>query len=321
MALSRLIALTSIVSWIIFLTVFSFETTNARARLSYGKSGVNDVIPVERSSSIQDRSMNLVKKFMKLLEDIYFSRNNKQTVRSCSSRPCKANQRCHQKGASHVCEFPWTCKDVKLCRPSYTDGEYWLYSEVLGGHMVKIYCAGMSTEEPLEYISVNEKDNYGFYAGEPTLKDVFKRFRKIRVNIMEGKIMRHDFIFSTSTPQDNSDLPDLPYGRGGACSAEGYFSISLQGTGLKFRNEVEWITDGHIPTITNFQRTIDNNMISANCGGGCARCDPNGELFIAYNQNDGGSTPLPIDDDEEEEDVSEGCGGDDDYDNDDGTSP
>jgi hypothetical protein len=51
--------------------------------------------------------------------------------------------------------------------------------------------------------------------------------------------------------------------------------------------QVEWITDGHIPTITNFQRTIDNNMISANCGGGCARCDPNGELFIAYNQNDG----------------------------------
>jgi hypothetical protein len=50
--------------------------------------------------------------------------------------------------------------------------------------------------------------------------------------------MRHDFIFSTSTPEDNSDLPDLPYGRGGACSAEGYFRISLQGTGLKFRNKV-----------------------------------------------------------------------------------
>ncbi|XP_060603416.1 A disintegrin and metalloproteinase with thrombospondin motifs 9-like [Ruditapes philippinarum] len=326
MALQRLIALTSIVSWIIFLTVFPFGTTNARARLSFGKSGVDEVIPVDVTSSTQDRPMNFAKKFMKLLVDISFSKGesgdtdgirfalttfddqadvvfnlndkaelkkgigNIQTVGSCSSRPCKANQRCHQKGASHVCKFPWTCKDVKLCSPSYTDGEYWLYPEVLGGHMVKIYCAGMSTEEPLEYISVNEKENYGFNAGNLGSKKGFTRYQKIRVDLMEGKIIRNDTIFSTTCTKDISDLPPLPYGRGGGCSCEycakGNFSISLQGTGLKISKEVEWVTTGYRPKMRNVQRNMDNNVISAKCGGYCARCDPKGELYIAYNQND-----------------------------------
>ncbi|XP_060583652.1 uncharacterized protein LOC132739859 [Ruditapes philippinarum] len=168
----------------------------------------------------------------------------KTMVGSCSSRPCKANQQCYQKGASHVCKLiiPWTCKDVKLCRPSYTDGEYWLYSRVLGSHMVKLYCAGMSAEEPLEYISVNEKDNYGFSAGNLGSKKGLTRYQKIRVDLMEGKIIRNDTIFSTTCTQDISDLPPLPYGRGGGCSCEycakGNFSISLQGTGLKISKEV-----------------------------------------------------------------------------------
>ncbi|XP_060582688.1 A disintegrin and metalloproteinase with thrombospondin motifs 20-like isoform X2 [Ruditapes philippinarum] len=211
-------------------------------------------------------------------------------VGSCSSMPCKANQRCYQKGASHVCKFPWTCKDVKLCSSSYTDGEYWLYSGVLGGHMVKIYCAGMSTEEPLEYISVNEKANYGFNHWKSQFKAVLTRYRKIRVNIMEWKIIRKDTIFSKSS-EDKSELPPLPYGTGSSCGCElcalGNFSISLQGTGLKFKKEVEWVTTGWKAKMINFQRNVDSNMISAKCGGNCGQCDPNGNLYIAYNQNDG----------------------------------
>jgi hypothetical protein len=61
-------------------------------------------------------------------------------------------------------------------------------------------------------------------------------------NFQEGKIIRNDTIFCSTSPEDNSELPPLPYGRGGGCScmycAKGNFSISLQGSGLKFRKEV-----------------------------------------------------------------------------------
>ncbi|XP_053387167.1 sushi, von Willebrand factor type A, EGF and pentraxin domain-containing protein 1-like [Mercenaria mercenaria] len=44
------------------------------------------------------------------------------------------------------------CSNVKLCNPSYSDGEYCIYPEAMGGHKIKVFCYGMSTASPSEYI-------------------------------------------------------------------------------------------------------------------------------------------------------------------------
>jgi hypothetical protein len=45
------------------------------------------------------------------------------------------------------------CSDVKQCSPTYADDEYWLYSQSFGGKKVKMYCHGMGTSTPTEYLT------------------------------------------------------------------------------------------------------------------------------------------------------------------------
>ncbi|XP_053387171.1 uncharacterized protein LOC123541874 [Mercenaria mercenaria] len=51
------------------------------------------------------------------------------------------------------CRVLQNCSDVKMCNPTYSDGEYWIYPEAMGGHKIKVFCYGMTTTSPSEYIT------------------------------------------------------------------------------------------------------------------------------------------------------------------------
>ncbi|XP_053388027.1 uncharacterized protein LOC123542999 [Mercenaria mercenaria] len=134
------------------------------------------------------------------------------------------------------------CSEVKECNSSYADGEYWLFPDVLEGHKVKIFCSGMSTSSPSEYISVDQDHNYGFDAGAINTVEMLTRYMKIRVNVKTMEIDCRDTTFTD--PPSSSFHYARASGckcRGGCQPYQGYFNISTVGTGLRFNDEVIFI--------------------------------------------------------------------------------
>ncbi|KAK6182208.1 hypothetical protein SNE40_009940 [Patella caerulea] len=101
------------------------------------------------------------------------------------------------------CRHIESCIDVQKC--SSTDGEYWVYPSAVENKPVKIYCDGMSTTTPKEFLTmVNE--NKAFYAFKQQKNGVSRcssvetrtwpasgttTYQKVRINT---KVCKYDFI-------------------------------------------------------------------------------------------------------------------------------
>ncbi|MGH0187034.1 UNVERIFIED_CONTAM: hypothetical protein FKN15_023507 [Acipenser sinensis] len=72
---------------------------------------------------------------------------------------------------NHDCELPKSCSDIQRLKGFLEDGEHLLNIQ---GKAVKIYCAGMQTESPREYITLvigdaeNFSEVFGFRLNNPT---------------------------------------------------------------------------------------------------------------------------------------------------------
>lgn len=206
---------------------------------------------------------------------------------------------------------PADCEAVKRCNDQYWDGEYYVYPTSLGGQRVKVFCVGMGTPNTAAYISLHNENtatyNYSLRYDTDSCSfrdrvgDVKSTFRRIRVNLEDMTVARHDFTFSHVINENQASHEDVKYGAGGGCSwdyayrryedcpAPGGFVIDTEGTGLIVDPQLQWTTYGYGSRIDDVIRTNHNRRITAACDGWCAWCYPDGEMTL---QIDPSSEPI-----------------------------
>ncbi|KAG8439752.1 hypothetical protein GDO86_005793, partial [Hymenochirus boettgeri] len=206
------------------------------------------------------------------------------TRKSCFSKQCEVK----------------SCKDLRLLSSIPTDGEYFLK---IGSRSVKIYCSGMQSESPKEYITLvkGETDNFsevfGYRLKNPYecpfngsrkqdcackndyLAAGYTSFTKIRLDIMSMQIKTTDLRFSHTL----FGRP-IPLATAGDCYSaikcpQGQFSINLTGTDFRISDTTRWIALGNYAAI-NIYRSSDGTKIYGKCGGYCGKCVPHSTVGL-----------------------------------------
>ncbi|XP_010604869.1 A disintegrin and metalloproteinase with thrombospondin motifs 9 isoform X12 [Fukomys damarensis] len=170
---------------------------------------------------------------------------------------------CH---SAYNCEVPQNCKEVRDLSGASEDGEYVL---IVRGKLLKIFCAGMQSSHPKEYVSLIHGDSenfsevYGHRLHNPTecpyngsrrddcrcRKDYtaagLSSFQKIRIDLGSMQIITTDLQFART-----SEGHPVPFATAGDCYSaakcpQGRFSINLDGTGLSVTESARWISQGN----------------------------------------------------------------------------
>ncbi|XP_058144323.1 A disintegrin and metalloproteinase with thrombospondin motifs 9 isoform X3 [Dasypus novemcinctus] len=207
------------------------------------------------------------------------------------SRLCPIDLKPEERKTCHDiynCELPQNCKEVKRLKGTSEDGEYFL---IIRGKLLKIFCAGMQSDRPREYITLLHGDSenfsevYGHRLHNPTecpyngsrrdecqcRKDYtaagFSTFQKIRIDLTTMHIITTDLQFART-----SEGHPVPFATAGDCYSaakcpQGRFSINLYGTGLSLTESARWISQGNyavsdIKKSTELQREKYNENIN-----------------------------------------------------------
>uniref|UniRef100_A0A8C6YVF9 ADAM metallopeptidase with thrombospondin type 1 motif 9 n=1 Tax=Nothoprocta perdicaria TaxID=30464 RepID=A0A8C6YVF9_NOTPE len=194
----------------------------------------------------------------------------------------------------HDCELPRSCKDVKNLKGVTEDGEYFLQVK---GKTLKVYCSGMQTDSPKEYVTLvhgdaeNFSEVYGYRLHNPTecpyngsrredcqcRKDYtaagFSTFSKVRLDLNTMQIITTDLQFART-----HDGRPVPYATAGDCYSaakcpQGRFSINLYGTGLSLTGMAKWLSQGNY-AVSEIQKSPDGTKVVGKCGGYCGKCTP-----------------------------------------------
>ncbi|XP_067203568.1 A disintegrin and metalloproteinase with thrombospondin motifs 9 isoform X2 [Linepithema humile] len=189
---------------------------------------------------------------------------------------------------------PVSCLEIRRRLKTSTDGEYRL---LIGGRNMTIYCHGMSSIEPREYLTLPAGDNENYAEiydkrlknphvcpfhgqrndscncvsdlGTVSGKTMFKR---VRIDPARLHIIANDYTFSWT-----KGMKRVEYGKAGDCYSltkcpQGSFSIDLRGTALRLSPEVTWITETTSASIVINE--ISSQRIIGKCGGYCGFCKP-----------------------------------------------
>ncbi|KAE8298082.1 A disintegrin and metalloproteinase with thrombospondin motifs 9 [Larimichthys crocea] len=192
------------------------------------------------------------------------------------------------------CHLPSSCQDVQSMNGPLPDSEHVLSIQ---GKAVKVYCAGMQTEAPQEYITLttgegeNFSEIFGFRLNDPTQcppndsrrEDCDCRrdytaagittFSKVRLDLSKMNIITTDWQFAFTREGKN-----IPFGTAGDCYSaarcpQGRFRINLSGTGFKVAEETSWISQGNY-AVADVQKSQGGSRVSGLCGGYCGKCTP-----------------------------------------------
>uniref|UniRef100_A0A8D2LCK9 ADAM metallopeptidase with thrombospondin type 1 motif 9 n=1 Tax=Varanus komodoensis TaxID=61221 RepID=A0A8D2LCK9_VARKO len=220
--------------------------------------------------------------------------NNDQASTLCPDALKPVERRaCHN---IHDCkgELPTNCKEVKRLKVISEDGEYYLKVK---GRLLKIYCAGMESDRPKEYVTLvngdaeNFSEVYSYRLHNPTecpyngsrkedcqcRKDYtaagFSSFNKVRLDLNTMQIITTDLQFA-----ETLDGRPVPYATAGDCYSaakcpQGRFSINLSGTGLLVTQTSEWLSQGNY-AVSEIIKSPDGTKVRGKCGGYCGKCTP-----------------------------------------------
>ncbi|KAK4327802.1 hypothetical protein Pmani_001728, partial [Petrolisthes manimaculis] len=211
-------------------------------------------------------------------------------------RHCSRDHRPRRKQKCRVkpCGFT-SCIEVREAQQVSLDGEYSLY---VGGRNMSIFCRGMNTNTPTEYLTLpaGEEGNFAEiynkiliqpdtcpYGGErrdqcECVRETgrhsgYTAFSKIRFNTTTLIVNTYDFTYA----QVVSGNP-VRYGEAGDCYStagcpQGAFSINLAGTELVVAKRTTWTVDGN-QAAKDIKRLDGNQRILGRCGGYCGTCGP-----------------------------------------------
>uniref|UniRef100_A0A8C5BKQ3 ADAM metallopeptidase with thrombospondin type 1 motif 9 n=1 Tax=Gadus morhua TaxID=8049 RepID=A0A8C5BKQ3_GADMO len=164
------------------------------------------------------------------------------------------------------CHLPVSCRDVQRLHGRVPDGEHFLR---IHGKALKVYCAGLQTDTPQEYLTLTagERENFsevfGFRLIDPTQcpangsiredcecrKDYsaagLSAFSKVRLDLSKMHIVTTDWQFASTHEGQR-----IPFATAGDCFSaarcpQGQFRVNLSGTGLQVAQDAHWITQGN----------------------------------------------------------------------------
>uniref|UniRef100_A0A3Q3FHS5 ADAM metallopeptidase with thrombospondin type 1 motif, 9 n=1 Tax=Kryptolebias marmoratus TaxID=37003 RepID=A0A3Q3FHS5_KRYMA len=167
----------------------------------------------------------------------------------------------------------------------------------------QVYCAGMQTKTPQEYITLTtgEEENFseifGFRLNDPTQcpangsrrEDCDCRrdytaagittFSKVRLDIRRMHIITTDWKFAITR-----EGKSVPFATAGDCYSlsscpQGQFRINLSGTGFKVAEDTSWISQGNY-AVANVQKSQDGSQVTGICGGYCGKCSPSSDSSL-----------------------------------------
>ncbi|XP_073476043.1 A disintegrin and metalloproteinase with thrombospondin motifs 20 [Aquarana catesbeiana] len=214
--------------------------------------------------------------------------------RSSDLCPSHVKPRSRRSCLSKYCEYK-SCKEIRLIKNTQVDGEYTLK---INNRKVKIYCAGMESDSPKEYITLikGEADNFSEVFGY-RLKNPYECpfngsrkqdcvckndylaagltvFGKIRLDIISMQIKTTDLLFARTILGRA-----VPFATAGDCYSaakcpQGQFSINLSGTDFQVSDATKWMAQGNYATL-NVHKSQDGTKVYGRCGGYCGKCIPN----------------------------------------------
>ncbi|XP_049533835.1 A disintegrin and metalloproteinase with thrombospondin motifs 15 isoform X5 [Anopheles darlingi] len=187
------------------------------------------------------------------------------------------------------------CKDAQSRHR--TDGEYMIQ---VNGTSVRIYCHGMATATPIEYLTLTSGpvENYAIYinrrAADANKCQVSDRdwtdetnsygathYRKIRLQLPTLQVITNDFQFTNSSGKKQS------FGSAGDCYSntgrcpQGDFAINLEGTPFRIRPRTVWKTNG-VNAVIKFLVSLKPpyQKVRALCGGYCGSCSISSDTHL-----------------------------------------
>ncbi|XP_028409645.1 uncharacterized protein LOC114532360 [Dendronephthya gigantea] len=207
--------------------------------------------------------------------------------------------------ASCVRKKPRSCADVKYYRDINLDGNYTIYPYATGLIPIRVFCAGMSTTEPKEYINVLHDSGKNFalrnldhaYSHTCNIKpgsiahehwrgtDGHSTFSKIRLKINNMEVVRDDHSFgSTLFGKDIRYAHAYDAFSVALCEPRGMFNIDLTGTGLRIKPELTWtrsLYPSYHVAILTIREDFYRQIVDAKCGGYGGSCYPVGSsLYV-----------------------------------------
>lgn len=203
-----------------------------------------------------------------------------------------------------------SCKDVLTEELGKDDGEYALQLNPTCQLPVRVYCHGMNTSQPKEYLTLprGTKNNYaivygrrlpaapvnmryrcdGTPGGLEYSRAGVTRFNKVRLDISKMSVIANDYTFATVQSGRS-----IEFGEAGDCFSanpgrcrKGSFKIDLSDTGLYVDSQVEWKANGFPLGIRmqDFYRSSSGHVISAKCGGWCGHCGPESDINLRQDE-------------------------------------
>nr|XP_027213630.1 A disintegrin and metalloproteinase with thrombospondin motifs 9-like isoform X2 [Penaeus vannamei] len=232
--------------------------------------------------------------------------NEQKTRRSMCPKEHRPKRR--QKCTGRPCGFT-TCAEAREALQVTVDGEY---SLLVAGMNMSIFCLGMNSTSPTEYLTLpageegNFAEMYNKILFNPETcphegkrrsdcdcevdesdRSGYTAFSRIRLNTTSLSVDAYDFTFARAV--EGRRL--VPYGEAGDCYSkakcpQGGFSINLAGTELAVSSRTTWLSKGsHAAHWIN--RLDDNQRILGRCGGYCGTCTPDPSIGIKLGLRDG----------------------------------
>jgi hypothetical protein len=151
--------------------------------------------------------------------------------------------------------LPTSCADIKSATPTALDGTFTIYPN---GAQFQVYCKGMSTVTPTEYLSlvnVASGANFSQYTagGATPGTNVVTSYTRVRLDPSTLKVNIGDQMFSTSTGTlsgpGGATVTSMPFGTAMACIASGNAAglANIDLTGTPFAVNDTFLTQGAAP--------------------------------------------------------------------------
>jgi hypothetical protein len=156
-----------------------------------------------------------------------------------------------------------------------TDGNYTIS---IGGQSASVWCHGMATSSPAEYLNLPAGSNYSTYIDHCSNESTtVVTFIKVRLDLSPLAIDRTDITFATIAADGGAATSDarlLRYAIGGACDSAdlgptaavvGEGQLDLSGTGFQLAVGDMFVATGYMPSC---MATISPNGLTATLLGG-----------------------------------------------------